>query len=229
MKFPREPQGVIFDMDGLLIDTIPVYIEAMLAAGAEVGHPVSTDYLLSLIGLLGQELHNRLVHDFGEEFPVDDFLQKTGRHLSLILEKGVPLKPGAVELIEYLSSRDIPIAVATSMKTEEADHQLELSQLRQFFVAVVGRDQVPLSKPHPDLYLKAASLLELQPQTCVALEDSFNGIRSAHAAGCMVIMVPDVLTPTEEIESRCVAVAGNLHEVKSILQNGILQSGRREK
>jgi HAD superfamily hydrolase (TIGR01509 family) len=220
MRLPRKPEGVIFDMDGLLIDTIPIYIQAMTAAGADVGHQVPRDYLLSLIGLLGQELQNRLTSDFGQDFPVQDFLQVTGERLTQILSKGAPLKKGAVELIEHLHSLQIPMAVATSMKKQEAEHQLELSNLRHLLVEVVGRDNVELSKPHPDLYLKAASHLQLQPGVCVALEDSFNGIKSAHSAGCMTIMVPDVLSPTAEIGLLCVEIASDLHEVKALFPPG---------
>jgi beta-phosphoglucomutase-like phosphatase (HAD superfamily) len=137
MRFPRKPEGVIFDMDGLLIDTIPVYIQAMTEAGAEVGHQVSRDYLLSLIGLLGQELQNRLTNDFGQDFPVQDFLQKTGERLEQILSNGVPLKKGAVDLIEHLHSLHVPMAVATSMKKKEAERQLEIANLRRLFVEVV--------------------------------------------------------------------------------------------
>jgi HAD superfamily hydrolase (TIGR01509 family) len=216
---PRRPHGVIFDMDGLLIDTIPLYIQAMTGAGAAVGHHITREYLLSLIGLLGHELQQRLVDDFGPAFPVEDYLAETGERLAQLLHKGVPLKPGATELIEYLNATGIPIAIATSMKRQEVEHQLQLAKLRHMFVAVVGRDDVPRSKPYPDLYLRAASHLGLEPDVCVALEDSFNGIRSAQAAGCMVIMVPDVLAPTPDIEALCVGVAKDLHAVKAILHN----------
>jgi HAD superfamily hydrolase (TIGR01509 family) len=218
MRFPQKPEGVIFDMDGLLIDTIPIYIQAMMAAGTDVGHPVSRDYLLSLVGLLGQELQNRLSSDCGQDFPVEDFLQSTGQRLTQLLSQGAPLKKGASELIEHLHSLQIPMAVATSMKKQEAEHHLKFADLHHFFVEVVGRDEVKLSKPHPDLYLKAASYLQLQPGACVALEDSFNGIKSAYSAGCMTVMVPDVLAPTAEVESLCVGIATDLHEVKALFQ-----------
>jgi HAD superfamily hydrolase (TIGR01509 family) len=190
----------------------------MTKAGVEIGHSVSPDYLHSLIGLLGQELQNRLVRDFGQEFPVAEFLQSTGQYLDLLLGKGAPLKPGAIELIQYLSSRGTPMAVATSLKKKEAEHQLKTANLHQFFSVIVGRDEVPNSKPHPDLYLKATSLLNLEPQTCVALEDSYNGIKSAHSAGCMVIMVPDVLAPTEEVRKLCTGIEKSLSQVKAVFQ-----------
>ena len=218
MKLPRKPEGVIFDMDGLLIDTIPIYIQAMTEAGVEVGHPVTRGYLLSLVGLLGPELEKRLADDFGRGFPVWEFLQKAGERFAQILGEGASLKEGAAELIEHLHALQIPLAVATSMKKVEAEEQLKSTRLRHRFAEVVGRDEVKSSKPHPDLYREAASRLQLQPGACVALEDSLNGIRSAHAAGCMAIMVPDVLAPTEEMRSMCVGVASSLREVKALFK-----------
>ena len=215
MHFPHKPKGVIFDMDGLLIDTIPLYITAMISAGRDVGYPLSSAYVLSLVGLLGYELQNRLVQDLGAGFPIEDFLHASTKHLALLLDHGAPLKAGAADFIHHLSATGIPLAVATSLTGKEAEHHLERADLRRFFHAVVGRDAVQRSKPHPDLYLKAVSLLQLQPERCIALEDSFTGIRSAHSAGCMVIMVPDVLTPTDEIKALCVGIARNLQAVHS--------------
>lgn len=215
MEFPRRPQGVIFDMDGLLIDTIPLYVEAMQAAGAAMGHDISSAYLHTLIGLLGPELENRLAHDLGPEFPVADYLQKTGNYLAQLFARGVPLKPGARALVLHLHAQGVPCAVATSMQQHEARHQLASAGLLTYFAAVVGRGDVAQSKPHPAVYVEAAARLQLAPAHCLALEDSYTGIQSAHAAGCMVVMVPDVLPPTDATTALCVGVAPSLEEVKA--------------
>lgn len=104
------------------------------------------------------------------------------------------------------------------MRRAEARALLEQTDLHHFFQYVVGRDDVERSKPHPDVYQKAISLLGQQAPSCLALEDSFNGIRSAYRAGCMVLMVPDTLAPTEEIASLCVGVVQDLHIVEILFQ-----------
>ena len=211
------PQGVIFDMDGLLIDTVPLYITAMVEAGDTVGHAVSAAYIRSLVGLLGAALRERLVGDLGPAFPIEAFLQATSARLAELFEQGIPLKPGAADLLAHLAARGLPLAVATSLRTQEAERYLIQTQIRPFFQAVVGRDAVAQSKPAPDVYLRAAALIGRRPQDCLALEDSFNGIRSAHAAGCMVVMVPDVLAPTAEIAALCRGIARDLGHVRELL------------
>lgn len=220
MRFPQAPQAVIFDMDGLLLDTVPLYFSAFSQASSDIGHSLSFTYLQSLIGLLGHELRDRLLRDFGPAFPVDALLETTRVHLSDLMRQGVPLKAGATELVADLYHLGIPLAIATSMTTLEATQHLEQAKLRQFFQAVVGRDLVHASKPHPDVYLAAAARLQLQPNQCIALEDSFTGIRSAQRAGCMVIMVPDILVPTSEIRELCIGVVDNLLSLKAMLPFG---------
>jgi HAD superfamily hydrolase (TIGR01509 family) len=205
-------------MDGLLIDTIPIYAGAMVQAGLDVGRPVSREYVLSLAGLLGVELEARLIADLGAGFPTSAYLAAVTARLEPLLTASVPLKAGAVELLEALARQGMPLAVATSMKRTEATHQLELNGISHFFRHVAGRDDVARGKPHPDVHLEAASRLAVAPRDCVVLEDSFNGVRAAHAAGAMTIMVPDALTPTDDIRGLCVVVASSLYDVANMLR-----------
>jgi HAD superfamily hydrolase (TIGR01509 family) len=205
-------------MDGLLIDTIPAYVSAMVQAGDDVGHAVSKEYVLSLVGLLGAELEAQLRADFGAAFPLPAYMSAVFARLGPILDAGVPLKTGAVDLLEELARMDMPMAVGTSMNRKEALHHLNHCRVDHFFRAVAARDEVARGKPHPDVHLKAMSALGVDAPNCLILEDSFNGVRAAHATGAMVIMVPDVVTPTAEIAALCAGVASDLHQVREIIQ-----------
>jgi HAD superfamily hydrolase (TIGR01509 family) len=205
-------------MDGLLIDTIPVYVSAMVQAGDDVEHPLSRDYVLSLAGLLGAELEAQIRADHGTGFPLEPYMAAVGARLGPILNAGVALKAGAMPLLEELARIGMPMAAGTSMPRQEALHHLRHGQIDHFFSAVAARDDVDRGKPHPDVHLKALAALGFAARDCVILEDSFNGVRAAHAAGAMVIMVPDVVTPSPEIDALCTLVASDLHEVREIIR-----------
>jgi beta-phosphoglucomutase-like phosphatase (HAD superfamily) len=115
----------------------------------------------------------------------------------------------------------MPLALATSSGRDDAEHHLRNADLRRFFVAVATRNDVSRGKPHPDLFLKAAADLGVAPQRCLVLEDSHNGVRAAHAAGCLPIMVPDLLEANDEMRSLCLLIARDLHEIRLLLANSL--------
>lgn len=214
---PRVPKAVVFDMDGLLFDTERVYQDAIMAAAAELGVPMSVEVFLGFIGGSWAINRARMIEAYGESYPCEALRDCWRVHFGRAIETGVPLKPGAPELLDLLDSQALPRAIATSSSPETARHHLAFHRLDGRFHHVVAAGDYERSKPAPDPFLTAARLLDVLPESCVALEDSYNGVRSAAAAGMMTIMVPDLLPATDEIRSLSVHVASDLYEVRRLL------------
>jgi HAD superfamily hydrolase (TIGR01509 family) len=221
LKKPVE--AVLFDMDGLLIDTEAVYIRAMQAAADSLGRVMPLDFCHSLIGVPGRECNVLIEQYYGEGFSLVDFRRHFSVHLRGLFEAGMPLKPGVVELLDFLGSRRLPLAVATSAGRATAENHLGKAGLLDRFTAVATLDDVERAKPHPDIYLEAARKLGVAPQHCVAFEDSNVGLAAAHSAGTMAIMVPDIVPPTEETRAKCVTVLPDLHAALALLREHMLQ------
>jgi HAD superfamily hydrolase (TIGR01509 family) len=217
MTLPRRPAAVVFDMDGLLFDTEALYQEAADLAAAEGGHDVSSGIIFRLIGLPWNQGRALLVGHFGESFPVDEFVAAWLRHFWSIAETRLALKPGVVELLDVLDVLGLPRAIATSSSHATVQRHLAAHALADRFDTIVGHGDYAAGKPAPDPFLTAAARLGIAPSLCLALEDSHNGIRSAHAAGMMAVMVPDLLEPTEEIRALCALVVRDLHEVRALI------------
>ena len=218
MTLPRPVKAVVFDMDGLLVATEQVVFDAMQLAASGSGRHMPFDLFKRMVGLPGHASDAIVVEHFGDGFDLDNWRQEVSRHFDLIAEAGIALKAGVIELLDVLDAHALPHAVATSSTRRAVEHSLGQHGLVDRFHAIITRELQTLHKPHPQPFLKAAEALRVDPVDCLALEDSHNGVRSASAAGMMTIMVPDMLDPTEEMQSLCVRIAADLHEVRELIE-----------
>ena len=216
LKKPVE--AVLFDMDGLLLDTEAVYIVALQAAARTLGREMPLGFCHSMIGVPGPACNVMIADFYGDGFRIEEFRQHYSGHTRRLLETGIPLKPGVVELLDFLAGHGLPLAVATSAARSTAEHHLGRAGLLERFGAVATRDDVEHPKPHPGVYLEAARRLGVAPERCIAFEDSNVGLAAAHAAGAMAFMVPDILQPLPVIRAKCVQVMPDLHEALRLLQ-----------
>ncbi len=217
LAWPFPIEAVIFDMDGLLLNTERVYRSSIIAAASGLGFAFSEEFYQSMIGIAENEILALVEARFGAGFPIDRLLHDCDLQMQERLSVGIPVKPGVVELLDELAARGLPSAVARSTARRKAERHLRDAVLLDRFVAICTREDVARGKPHPDIYHKAASLLGVTAERCLVLEDSDAGVRAAHAAGAMPIMVPDLIPATDVHRKMCVTVAHDLHEVRALL------------
>lgn len=204
-------------MDGLLFDTERLYQEALTAAAVAGRHDVPSNFFHQTVGLPWVQTRALFLSHFGEAFPIEKFEIAWVHHFWEIAEGQPLLKPGALELLDMLDRRGLPCAIATSSARRTVERHLETRNLTARFHAIVSNGDYDKGKPEPDPFLKAAERLDTAPHCCLALEDSFSGVRSASAAGMMTVMIPDLLQPTDEISSLCTLVAVDLHEICQLI------------
>jgi HAD superfamily hydrolase (TIGR01509 family) len=205
-------------MDGLLIDSEVLFRDAMMEVAQVFGRELPLSVFLRMVGLPGADSRAVAIAHFGEDFPIDDYHEAVWRAARAKDAFGIALKPGVMELLDHLDAADLPRAVATSSSHAAVELQLGRNGLLPRFHAVVAAGDYERGKPHPDPFLTAAKRLGVDPRHCLALEDSHNGVRAAHSAGMMTVMVPDLLEPTAEMHALCIAVAETLHHVQEMLK-----------
>ncbi len=211
--------AAILDMDGLMLDTEALYKAAWQNAASQLGFPLEDSFYFTLVGRTNAAGEIALTERFGSDFPLTHFRERWERlWREQVQASGIPLKPGLVELLEYLAARNIPLAVATSSNQEYAAFSLKAAKLdARRFADIVTGEQVQHGKPSPDIYLEAARRLGVNPARCLAIEDSDAGILSASAAGMIPVMVPDLKAPSPEARRAAFRVLTSLNDVIALL------------
>src|SRR5690554_1946348 len=207
-------EAAIFDMDGTLLDTESVFRTIVFEVCTDLGFEMTDTVHKSMVGGSHEHTNRLLIESYGVSFPYALFDERCRVIMRERSHAGVPVKPGARELVTELRERNIPTAVATSSRNPHAQHHLAAAGLLDLFETVVTRDDVVNPKPHPEPYLTAARRLGVDPVQCLALEDSHAGVRAAHAAGMQTVMVPDLVHPSDEILALGIAVVESLDHVR---------------
>lgn len=211
-------EAVLFDMDGVMFDTERMYQKAWLLAGQQMGAPMKPEIVDRLRGRNREGCARVCREVFGQDFDFDA-MRTACRALMArwIEENGLPVKPGLYELLAELERRGIPAVLATSTTRDSAWGHLQRAKVDRYFLGAVCGDDVSHSKPHPEVFLKAAALAGRDPKNCLVLEDSPAGVRAGAAAGCFTVMVPDLTAPDEEMRALADEILPGLKDVIPLL------------
>ena len=209
---------VIFDMDGTLLDTEPLFERAWVDIGDKWGLPGMREMYPLIVGRSIESICVMLKEMFGDDFDASGFFAERMAYFVDLIEKEIPLKKGCMELLEFLKQQGIPMAIATSTPMYITGSNMEKTGIGKYMDAVVTAEAVKNGKPEPDIFLEAARRIGADPLYTVVCEDSINGIRGAYRAKMKPIMVVDRLSPTEETDSLCFATCKDLLEVKELIK-----------
>lgn len=216
-------KAVIFDMDGVIFDSERATYLCWKKVAEDHGLERMDEVYRRCIGVTLEVTRQICLDAYGEDFPYEKFAKEASELYHERYDGGrLPIKEGVREILSYLKENGIPTAIASSTRQNRVVSQLDEAGLLGFFDVVVGGESVSKSKPAPDIFLYAAEQLGIAPADCVVIEDSFNGIRAAHAAGMIPVMVPDMLEPDDEIRGKCETVCISLRDVLRLMQEKAL-------
>lgn len=210
----KEFKAVVFDMDGVIFDSETCVIESWKVVAERHGIENVETLLPHCLGRNYDTTKQIFLDYYGKDFPYDEYKKECSKVFHDTYDGGrLPMKPGVRELLEFLKQNGYKVGLASSTRKATIVQQLEDAKLIQYFDDLVSGDMLTKSKPEPDIYLMACERLEVKPEDAIAIEDSFNGIRSAYRAGMFPIMVPDLMQPDEEMEEISGKVLDSLFDV----------------
>lgn len=215
-------KAVVFDMDGLMIDSERIIQRSWGIAGRRMGFERLEDDIYNILGINRRGREQYFKGKYGQDFPFERFLEDYRKEYALYAEEhGIPAKKGLYELLDTLKDLGIPMALATSSGRQSAMRNLERLGVTGYFSGYVCGDMVTNSKPDPEIYLKACASIQADPAETAALEDSVIGIKSAYAAGMIPVMVPDLVKDIREVEPLLAARKEDLLEVAQWIRNQV--------
>lgn len=212
-------KAVVFDMDGVIFDSERAVMDCWVELAAKYQITDIERAVLACTGTTMARTREIMLERYGNDFPYDRYEAEASRMYHEKYDGGrLPVKPGVRELLSYLKEHGKKIALASSTRRQTVISQLTDAGLLDFFDQVICGDMVERSKPAPDIFLRACEALHTAPEASFAIEDSYNGIRAAHAGGLRPVMVPDLLAADEEMEQLAEVVLDNLLGVRDYLQ-----------
>lgn len=211
--------GAIFDMDGLMFDTERLYQETWRELAAEMGIALPIEFTKEISGTSGDLLNQVVIKYYHTDHP-EQLFARCVKQVEQKLKEHVPVKTGLIELLDYLKSSGVRLAVASSSFPHVIEANLRTSKTDHYFDAVVSGQKLERGKPFPDIFLYAAEQIQTDPKDCYVLEDSINGVLAGLAAGCETIMVPDYVEPNDAIRTSKAHICRSLSEVKEQIKRG---------
>jgi len=212
-------RGILFDMDGLVLDTEKLYSRFWMESANDLGYPMTYQQSLGMRSLNRTAGQNKLIEYFGPGISYEEVRNHRIELMDAWIDvHGVDLKPGIHTLLDYLHDNGILCAITTSSPMDRTRKYLSAHNLLHRFDKLCSGYDVPKGKPEPDIYLYGAASLNLRPEECLALEDSPAGILSAYRANCLPVMIPDQDQPGDETLRLLYAKADSLSDVISLLK-----------
>lgn len=216
-------EGVIFDMDGLMFDTEPLWTDAWYIVLPEFGVPEVPPALPDAMrGSSGETAYAIMRSYIGQDADAPAIWARMKEEVHKMLEKGVVKKPGLDELLAFLAERKVPMAIASSSPHNIIEMDLRNAGVRDYFEFIVSGEDVDRPKPDPQVFQVAAERMGVEPTRTLVLEDSLNGVRAGAGGGFVTVMVPDMIAPTDEIRAIYTKECKDLFEVRDLLAAGEL-------
>lgn len=217
-KLPENISAFIFDLDGVIFDSERAVFNEWKSLSKKYGFQDFEEPYMKCIGVNERKCKSIFLDYYGDGFPYDEYNEERKRNYKEKYGDGrLPLKPGLTELLKTLQKKGFRTAIASSTCKEIVHAEIRDAGLLSYFDAIIGGDMVEHSKPEPDIFLRAAEKIEVQPDNCCVIEDSYNGIFAASTAGMFSIMIPDMLPPNEEMKKKANMILDDLYQLNGLI------------